>query len=53
MKKNEEADHWTEFAFLPKEVNTKIYSGVIVKKTIYIVDEKNTIWTLTLPRCVG
>ena len=43
---NEEADHWTEFAFLPKEINTKIYSGVIVKKTIYIVDEKNTIWTL-------
>jgi len=41
-------DSWNEFAQLPDKEVTKIYSGVIVQNTIYIVDENNSIWALNM-----
>lgn len=45
---NPVADSWSEFAYLPDEIKKKIYSGVIIQNTIYIVDGNNQIWTLNL-----
>ena len=41
-------DSYSEFAKLPDQVTTKIYSGVIVQNAIYIVDGYNQIWTLNM-----
>ena len=41
-------DSYIEFAKLPDAITTKIYSGVIVQNTIYIVDGYNQIWTLNM-----
>jgi len=40
-----DTDTWSEFITLPDEVGRIIYSGVIFHNTMYVVDEKNTIWT--------
>jgi len=45
---NDTTDSWNEYAKLPDEITTKIYSGVIVQNTIYIVDGNNSIWTLNM-----
>lgn len=47
-KYREEDDEWLKFADLPEEITKKIYSGVIVKDNIYIVDGDNVLWTLSL-----
>jgi len=41
-------DSWNEFAKLPDEVSSKIYSGVIIQNTIYIVDGDDIIWALDM-----
>ena len=41
-------DSYIEFAKLPDEITTKIYSGVIVQNAIYIVDGNNQIWALNM-----
>lgn len=41
-------DEWVKFADLPEELTKKIYSGVIVRDNIYIVDGDNVLWTLSL-----
>ena len=42
-------DEWDEFTTLPDNAEIKkIYSGVIVQNTIYIIDEKNSIWVCNL-----
>ena len=45
---DEKTDSWSEFTTLPDKVQTKIYSGVIIRNTIYIVDKESQIWTLDL-----
>jgi len=45
---NAENDSWIDFFTLPDNVKSKIYSGVIVHNTIYLVDEDKLIWTLNL-----
>jgi len=46
---NIDKDEWDEFTTLPDETEiNKIYSGVIVQNTIYVVDEKNIIWALDI-----
>ena len=42
---DEANDRWEEFTTLPDEIEREIVSGVIVQNTIYILDEKNKIWT--------
>ena len=45
---DEPNDTWIEFATLPVGVTKRIYSGVIVENSIYIVDGDNHIWALDL-----
>lgn len=45
-KYDEANDLWEKFASLPDEIEKKIYSGVIIQNTIYIVDGNNIIWSL-------
>ena len=45
---DEKTDNWSVFTTLPDEVTKKIYSGVIVRNTIYIVDGNNTIWVYNM-----
>jgi N-acetylneuraminic acid mutarotase len=47
-KYEEENDRWEEFVRLPDEIEKKIYSGVIIQNTIYIVDGNNVIWSLDI-----
>ena len=49
-KYDEENDSWSEFVKLSDEVVKSIYSGVIIRNTIYIVDENNTIWACDISR---
>jgi len=41
-------DNWTVFATLPDEITSRIYSGVIIQNTIYMVDAKKTVWALNM-----
>ena len=42
-------DRWDEFTELPDDAKTnKIYSGVIIQNTIYVIDRNNRIWTCNL-----
>ena len=45
---DDETDSWEMFITLPDEVGRTIYSGVIIQNSMYIVDEKNIIWTLDM-----
>jgi len=42
------SDSWTVFTRLPDYIKAKIFSGVIVQNTIYIVDVDNNIWALNM-----
>jgi hypothetical protein len=44
----EETDSWVEFAQLPDEIEKSVFSGVIIRDRIYIVDGDNIIWELNL-----
>ena len=45
---NEKTDNWTKFSTLPDNSAKSIYSGVIIKNVIYIVDINNEIWTCNM-----
>jgi N-acetylneuraminic acid mutarotase len=45
-KYNDSTDSWEEFTELPDNIVKKIYSGVIIKDKIYIVDGDNIIWEI-------